>query len=218
MQHDELLQSRTSSPLRHLSFVTSHQVSCRRSPQVLYRSRGWHGSGRVRHSSSMRLSWRMSTRRCPPSKETRYPPGGGDPRSTLILGGGGGLGKIGSTIRIKTCHGPDQKVHLPFYEQHNKPMVLLNLVCCCDDNLSSKNKKNDMLCIICCRWAFCCALRFSVFVLVVMVPCRTLMNGMHLPSTALILMFPVFGPKLRAVLLPFGRRAGSRHLCLNLHT
>ena len=50
--------------------------------------------------------------------------------------GGGGLGKVRSTIVIKKCHDMHQKVHLPIYEQHNKPMILLNLVCCCDDNLS----------------------------------------------------------------------------------
>ena len=48
---------------------------------------------------------------------------GSDPQSPPIFGGRGG-GKVQSTIRIKKCHDLDQKVHLPIYEQHNKPMVL----------------------------------------------------------------------------------------------
>ena len=44
------------------------------------------------------------------------------------------------------------------------------------------------------------------------------MNIMHLLSMALILIFTIFGHKLQAMLLPFGRRPGSRPLCLNLHT
>ena len=65
---------------------------------------------------------------------TRVPGVGGDilvgVRSTIHSdpwgAGRGVLGKVRSTIRVKKCHNPDQKVHLPIYEQQNKPMVLLN--------------------------------------------------------------------------------------------
>ena len=59
---------------------------------------------------------------------------GSDPRSAPIHGGGGVSAKVRSTIRIKKCHNPDQKVHLPIFCQRNKPVVLLNSVCCCDYN------------------------------------------------------------------------------------
>ena len=60
---------------------------------------------------------------------------------------GGVSAKVRSTSRIKKCHDPYQKVGLPIFEQHNKPMVSLNLVCCCDEFEVRKTKTISTLVI-----------------------------------------------------------------------